>query len=53
MDFEVLQRPDSAIAKVSLAGNESICAQAGAMVAMSGDLQVSTTKPITTVPLVS
>ncbi len=43
MDFELLHQPDSAIAKVSLAGNESIYAQAGAMVAMSADLRVSTT----------
>ena len=43
MDVEILQQPDSAIAKVSLGGNESIYAQAGAMVAMSADLRVSTT----------
>lgn len=43
MDVEILQQPDSAIAKVSLGGSESVFAQAGAMIAMSADLRASTT----------
>ncbi|MEO0949541.1 MAG: TIGR00266 family protein [Cyanobacteria bacterium J06641_5] len=43
MDVEILQQPDSAIAKVSLENSESVYAQAGAMIAMSADLRVATT----------
>ena len=43
MDIEILKQPDSAIAKVTLQANEEIIAEAGAMVAMSEFLNVSTT----------
>lgn len=43
MEIEILQRPDSAIAKVTLSANEELLAEAGAMVAMSDFLNVSTT----------
>lgn len=43
MHFELLQQPDSAIAKVNLQAGEEIVAQAGAMVAMSGNINASTT----------
>ncbi len=43
MDIEILHQPDSAIAKVSLDPGEEVVAQAGAMVAMSGDMETDTT----------
>ncbi len=43
MQLELLHQPDSAISKVLLDPQEEIIAEAGAMVAMSDDLQVSTT----------
>jgi uncharacterized protein (TIGR00266 family) len=43
MKLEFLHRPDSAIAKVTLKPQEEIVAEAGAMVAMSGHMNVSTT----------
>jgi len=43
MKFEVLHQPDSSIVKIDLAPNEELVAEAGAMVAMSSNLDVSTT----------
>lgn len=43
MKIEILQQPDSTIARVTLNTGEEIVAEAGAMVAMSGYLQASTT----------
>ncbi len=43
MDIQLIHQPDSAIAKVSLNAGEEIVAQAGAMVAMSGFINTSTT----------
>jgi uncharacterized protein (TIGR00266 family) len=43
MDINILQKPDSAIAKVTMSANEELVAEAGAMVAMSEFLNVSTT----------
>lgn len=43
MDIQLLHQPDNAIAHVQLEAGEEIVAQAGAMVAMSGSIQASTT----------
>lgn len=43
MKLDVLNQPDSAIAKISMAPNEELVAEAGAMVAMSSNLSVNTT----------
>lgn len=43
MDIEILQQPDSAIAKVTLANHEELVAEAGTMIAMSDFINVSTT----------
>ncbi|MEO1131275.1 MAG: TIGR00266 family protein [Cyanobacteria bacterium J06639_1] len=43
MDIEVLNQPDSSIARVILAQNEEVVAEAGCMVAMSDFLQANTT----------
>ncbi len=43
MDIEILHQPDSAIARVFLDPGEEVVAQAGAMVAMSGDMETDTT----------
>lgn len=43
MKIQLLQQPDSTIAKVSLAPDESIVAEAGAMIAMSPHIQAETT----------
>ncbi|MEB3293111.1 MAG: TIGR00266 family protein [Synechococcales bacterium] len=43
MKLDILHQPDSAIAKIDLAPNEELVAEAGAMVAMSSHLNVSTT----------
>jgi len=43
MKLELLKQPDSAIAKVMMAPQEEILAEAGAMVAMSSHINVSTT----------
>jgi uncharacterized protein (TIGR00266 family) len=43
MNIEILQQPDSAIAKVTFAANEELIAEAGAMIAMSDFINVSTT----------
>lgn len=43
MNIEILQQPDSSIAKVTLDSNEEIVAEAGSMIAMSDFINVSTT----------
>lgn len=43
MDIELLHQPDSAIARVTLNPSEELVAQAGAMIAMSGNINASTT----------
>ena len=43
MEIDILQQPDSSIAQVTLSANEELVAEAGAMVAMSDFLNVSTT----------
>jgi uncharacterized protein (TIGR00266 family) len=43
MKLDILHQPDSSIAKIEMAPNEEIVAEAGAMVAMSSNLDVSTT----------
>lgn len=43
MKVEILHQPDSAVARIDLSPQEELVAEAGAMVAMSGDLNVSTT----------
>ena len=43
MNIELLHQPDSAIARVVLDAGEELVAQAGAMIAMSGFINVSTT----------
>ncbi len=43
MNIELLHQPDSAIARVTLNAGEELVAQAGAMIAMSGYLNASTT----------
>ncbi|MDB9495812.1 TIGR00266 family protein [Spirulina major CS-329] len=43
MEIELLHQPDSAIAKITLIGGEELVAQAGAMIAMSGHINASTT----------
>jgi uncharacterized protein (TIGR00266 family) len=43
MDIQILHGPGSATAKLQLTAGESCTAEAGAMIAMSGDMQLSTT----------
>ena len=43
MNIELLHQPDSAIARVNLNAGEELVAQAGAMIAMSGSINTSTT----------
>lgn len=43
MNIELLHQPDSAIARVKLDAGEELVAQAGAMIAMSGSINASTT----------
>ncbi|NER35179.1 MAG: TIGR00266 family protein [Oscillatoria sp. SIO1A7] len=43
MDIEILQQPDSAIARVTLSPGEEAIAEAGAMIAMNGFVQATTT----------
>jgi uncharacterized protein (TIGR00266 family) len=43
MKVEILHQPDSAVAKVSLEPQEELTAEAGAMVAMNGFIETSTT----------
>ena len=43
MNIELLHQPESAIARISLNSGEELVAQAGAMIAMSGSINASTT----------
>lgn len=43
MEIKVLQQPDCAIAQITFNAREELVAEAGAMIAMSGDINVSTT----------
>ena len=43
MDIQILQQPDSAIAKISLDAREELVSEAGAMIAMNGYINASTT----------
>jgi uncharacterized protein (TIGR00266 family) len=43
MDIEILHGPGNSAARVRLAGNESLVAEGGAMIAMSGDVRIETT----------
>jgi len=43
MDIKILQQPDSAIAQINLDANEELVAEAGAMIAMNGSINASTT----------
>lgn len=43
MDIQILQQPDSAIAKITMDAQEELIAEAGTMVAMSDFINVSTT----------
>jgi uncharacterized protein (TIGR00266 family) len=43
MNVEILQRPDCAIARVTLNAGEEVMAEAGSMIAMSGYINASTT----------
>lgn len=43
MNIEILLRPGASAAKVTLAAGEHLTAEAGAMIAMSGDVAVTTT----------
>ena len=43
MNIELLHQPDSAIASINLNAGEELVAQAGAMIAMSGNINTSTT----------
>ena len=43
MNIELLHQPESAIARISLDSGEELIAQAGAMIAMSGSINASTT----------
>jgi uncharacterized protein (AIM24 family) len=43
MNIELLHQPESAIARISLDSGEELVAQAGAMIAMSGSINASTT----------
>ena len=43
MDFKILQQPDSAVAHIRLNAGEELIAEAGAMIAMSGYINTSTT----------
>ena len=42
MQHEILYRPSYSLLKVDLSGGESICAEAGAMVSMSGGVEIQT-----------
>lgn len=42
MEIEILNKPANSVAKVKLGSGESIMSEAGAMIAMSGDMTVST-----------
>lgn len=43
MEIDILQQPDSAIARVTFNANEELVAEAGSMIAMSNFINVSTT----------
>ena len=43
MEIDITFRPGNSIAKVSLAPNEQVTAEGGAMVTMSGDMNIKTT----------
>lgn len=43
MEIKILQQPDSAIAHVKMQAGEELVAEAGCMIAMSGNINVSTT----------
>lgn len=43
MKLDILHQPDSSIAKIDMSPREELIAEAGAMVAMSGDIEVNTT----------
>jgi uncharacterized protein (TIGR00266 family) len=43
MQIELLQQPDSTIARITLERGEEIVAEAGSMIAMNSDIQASTT----------
>ena len=43
MEVDIVHGPGNAAAKVDLAGGESCTAEAGAMIAMSGDMSIETT----------
>lgn len=43
MEVEIIHGPGNSAAKIRLAGGESCTAEAGAMIAMSGDMRVETT----------
>ena len=42
MDIEILHRPSNSAAKLTLSAGESVTAEAGAMIAMSGDMEITT-----------
>ena len=44
MDIEILHRPSNAVAKIKLKAHEKIISEAGAMIAMSPDMNVTTSK---------
>lgn len=43
MDIELLHRPGNSAARITLAAGESVTSEAGAMIAMSGDMNITTT----------
>ncbi|MBF2066515.1 MAG: TIGR00266 family protein [Calothrix sp. C42_A2020_038] len=43
MEIQVLQQPDSSIARVTMQAGEELVAEAGCMIAMSGNINASTT----------
>jgi uncharacterized protein (TIGR00266 family) len=43
MDIKILQQPDSTIARVTMQAGEELVAEAGCMIAMSGNINASTT----------
>ncbi len=43
MKLDILNQPDSSVARIQMAPREELLAEAGAMVAMSGHMQVNTT----------
>src|SRR4051812_47624583 len=43
MDIELLHRPGNTAAHITLAAGETITAESGAMIAMSGDMGITTT----------